>query len=116
MSIEEADRFIADLVKDPAKFSEFEQMAKSGMTNEVYEAVRQMGYDATIEELAEAFFEYATERLSEEDLASIAGGISDGALVGATAGAAVGAGVIAGGVAAGVVIATSSAAGAAAAI
>lgn len=116
MSLQEADRFMNDLQNDPTRFAEFESMAKAGRADEVYSAVRELGYDATVEEIAEAFFEYVSQELSEDDLATIAGGISDGAVVGATAGAAVGAGVIAGGVAAGVVIATSSAAGAGAAI
>lgn len=116
MSLQEADRFMTDLQNDPSRFADFESLAKAGRTDEVFLAVRDMGYDATVDEIAEAFFEYVSQELSEDDLATIAGGISDGAVVGAAAGAAVGAGVVAGGIAAGVVIATSSAAGAGAAI
>lgn len=116
MTIEEADRFIADIRSNPAAFEGLEELARSGDTVAVYEQVRSMGYDATQTEISEAFLEYVSDELDENQLAAVAGGLSDGAAIGIGAGVAVGVGAGAGAVVAGVVIATSSAAAAGAAI
>ena len=116
MSAAEADRFIADLKAHPERFDGLQDLANSGKADEAYARVRGMGYDATVEELGEAFMEYISEELGEEQLAQIAGGISDGATAGVIAGVAgvgIAAGVGAGVAAATIVIVTSSAAGAA---
>jgi hypothetical protein len=116
MSASEADRFIADLKSSPEQFDGLQQLAKDGHADQAYAKVRAMGYDATVDELGDAFMEYISEELGEEELARVAGGISDGAVIGAAVGGAAAAGVGAGVVIATVVVVTSSAAGAAAAI
>jgi predicted ribosomally synthesized peptide with nif11-like leader len=114
MSIEEADRFIADIRANPEKFDDLEAMGREGEALAVFEKVQAMGYDATGDEIREAFLEYISEELDAEQLEAVAGGLSDGGIIGATAGAAVGVGVAGGVAIATVVVATSSAAAAAA--
>ena len=114
MSIEEADRFIADIKARPEDFIELESLGREGDGLAAFEKVRAMGYDATAEEIREAFLEYASESLDAEQLEAVAGGLSDGAAIGIGAGAAVGVGVAGGAAIAAVVITTSSAAAAAA--
>lgn len=114
MSIAEADRFISDLKADPHRFDDLEAMKNDPQA--VYARVRDLGYDATVEEIGDAFMEYLAEEIGEEELSKIAGGISDGGVIGAVAGGAVAAGIGAGVLTATIVVATSSAAGAAAAI
>jgi putative aminopeptidase FrvX len=41
-----------------------------------------MGFDATQAEIREAFLEYASEHLSDDQLAAVAGGLSDGQIAG----------------------------------
>jgi predicted ribosomally synthesized peptide with nif11-like leader len=114
MSIEEADRFIADIRSNPEKFDDLEAMGREGEGLAVFEKVQGMGYDATGDEIREAFLEYISEELDADQLEAVAGGLSDGAAIGIAAGAAVGAGAAAGTAIAVVVVATSSAAAAAA--
>ena len=114
MSIQEADRFIADIKANPEKFDDLEAMGREGEGEAVFEKVRAMGYDATAEEIREAFLEYISDELDAEQLEAVAGGLSDGAAIGIAAGVAVGTGAAVGTGIAVAVIATSSAAAAAA--
>lgn len=108
MSAKEADRFIARLSDDQA-FADRLQGLKGDPTA-LYEAVVAEGFDATPEEIRAAFVESLSEHLDEQQLAAIAGGLSDeaiGGIVGGTVGAvAIGTGIVVG-------VVVSSAAGAA---
>jgi predicted ribosomally synthesized peptide with nif11-like leader len=77
MSAAEADRFITDLTNDPDQFAEIEQLGLAGNADAAYAKLKALGYDATQEEIREAFLEYASEHLDDDQLAAVAGGLSD---------------------------------------
>ena len=93
MSQQEAQRFIEDLTANEDLATEFNGIRHDPPA--ALELVRSKGYDASPDEIREAFLDAFGEQLSEEDLAAIAGGISDGAAAGIGVGAAA-AGVYAG--------------------
>lgn len=105
MSAAEADRFIADVQADPDRFGSLKAIAEGGDPNQAYAQVQAMGYDASVDELRSAFLEFASSNLSEEQLATVAGGLSNDATNG----------LIVGGIAAAMLITGGAAAAAAAA-
>lgn len=114
MSTKEADRLVHDIEANPSKFEELKTLGKDGKADEVFQRVKDMGYDATTDEIREAFLEQMSTKLDQKQLDEVSAGISDAAAVGAgvAAGAAVGVG--AGVAIATAVIITGSAAAAAA--
>jgi predicted ribosomally synthesized peptide with nif11-like leader len=88
MSQQQAEAFIARVQEDP-EFAERLTALKDDPTA-VHALVVAEGFDATPEEIREAFVEAFGAELSEEQLAAIAGGMSDleiGLTVGAVAAA-----------------------------
>ena len=92
MSAAEADRFISDLKADPNRFEELTDLKDD--PEAVYAKVRDLGYDATIDEIKESFKEFLAEEIGEEELAKIAGGLSDGEYIAAVVGGGLGLGVV----------------------
>jgi len=89
MSAQQAEAFIARVQEDP-DFAERLAALKDDPAA-VQALVAAEGFDATPEEIREAFLETFGSELSEEQLAAIAGGLSqeDGATIGALVGGAV---------------------------
>jgi len=75
MSAQQAEAFIARVQEDP-DFAERLAALKDD-TAAVQALVAAEGFDATPEEIREAFLETFGSELSEEQLAAIAGGLSD---------------------------------------
>ena len=98
MSEYAAQQFIWDLATDGILAEEF--AARRSDPEAVKALLAEKGYNATPEEIKDVFFEAYGQMLSEEQLAAVAGGISDAEL----------AAVIGIGVFAGVAAATASAA------
>lgn len=82
MSIQKAEAFIARVQEDPA-FAE--QLAAVKDDPEAARAlIAAEGFDATPEEMRDAFMEAFGSELSEEQLAAIAGGMSNSDIVNTT--------------------------------
>jgi predicted ribosomally synthesized peptide with nif11-like leader len=75
MSTVQAEMFLDRLADDP----EFADRLASNTHDPhmVFAMVTEMGFDATPDEIRDAFFERNMRELTEEQLAAIAGGISD---------------------------------------
>ena len=114
MSTKEADRLVHDIEANPSKFEELKDLGMDGKADEVYRRVKEMGYDATTDEIREAFLEQMSTKLDQKQLDEVAAGISDAAAVGIGVGAGAAVGVGAGTAIAIAVIITSSASAAAA--
>ena len=82
MSIQQAEAFMARVQKDPA-FAERLAAVKDDPAA-ARALVAAEGFDATPEEMREAFLEAFGSELSEEELAAIAGGLSTGEIVATT--------------------------------
>lgn len=76
MSEAEASRFFLELEQS----SELQSAVSSnpGKPELIYPLIVQKGFDCTIDELREAFIEYAASRLGEDQLDSLAAGLSKG--------------------------------------
>ena len=96
MSEREAQRLIADLEADETLRRELENLANNGTPEQVHECVVNNGYDASPEEIREAFLEAFGSQLDEDQLAAIAGGISSSDAGNIAMGTLVGVGVVAG--------------------
>ena len=99
MSEAEASRFIEATINDPELSKELSNLAKD--SGKVIAEVRSRGFDATPDEIRDAFLEKSSGSISEEDLASIAAGELNPdqqkkfyTITGATAGAIIGAGLV----------------------
>ena len=92
MSEVEATRFINDLHSDLDLSTEF-VMVKDNPTAS-YNLVKQKGYDATPDEIREAFLETSTGVYTEEQIAEISAGLSTGQKAGIAAGAVGGAAAV----------------------
>ena len=75
MSVQQAEAFIARVQEDP-DFAERLAALKDDPTA-VQALVAAEGFDATPEEIRDAFLEAFGSELSEEQLAAIAGGLND---------------------------------------
>lgn len=85
MSAAEADRFIADVHANAETFAEVRGLAEAGDPQQAYSKVRAMGYDATSDEIREALLVSLAEQgveLTDEQLAQVAGGLSDTEILG----------------------------------
>jgi hypothetical protein len=96
MSAAEADRFIADVKASPERFDGLQTLAEGGHADEAFAKVQAMGYDATQDEIREAFLEFASEHLDEHQLAAVAGGLSNTAIGNVVLGVGFGAAVVVG--------------------
>lgn len=76
MSLVDATLFIDRIVDDDAFAQELSELL--GNPTEVVVAVRNAGYDVTVDEVRDVFLERFGDVLPEEDLAAIAGGIVQG--------------------------------------
>ncbi len=99
MSEAEASRFIEATINDPELSKDLSALAKD--SEKVFAEVRARGFDATPEEIREAFMEKSSTKISEEELAAIAAGEIFGTsdkrfytITGATGGALIGAGLL----------------------
>ena len=117
MSEKEATRFIEDMKSVDGMIAEFTPVMSDPKA--AYALLKAKGYDASPEEVREAYLEFASTALSDQEIAEVSAGLSDAAKAGITAGAVVGA-TVAGGVAAaatvGIAMAAIGACSAAAAI
>lgn len=114
MSSNEADRLIRDIEANPDKFEELKELGKEGKAEEVFHRVKALGYDATGDEIREAFLESMSSKLNQKQLEEVAAGLADNAAIGIGVGAGAAVGVGAGAAIATAVIITSSSAAAAA--
>lgn len=89
MSEKEATRFISDLQTVEGMASEFTKLNSDPQA--CYDLLKSKGYDATHAEVREAYFEFATTALSEEQISQVAAGLSEGAKAGIGVAAGVGA-------------------------
>ncbi len=88
MSQQQADAFIARVQEDP-EFAERLAALKDDPAA-VHALVVAEGFDATPDEIREAFLEAFGAKLSEEQLAALAGGLSQGEAIGIVVGGGVG--------------------------
>jgi len=93
MSQQQAEAFIARVQEDP-EFAERLSALKDDPAA-AHALVVAEGFDATPEEIREAFLEAFGAELSEEQLAAIAGGLSTGEAVGIVVGGGVGGAAVA---------------------
>ena len=82
MSIQQAEAFMARVQEDPAFADRLYALHEDPTA--VQELIVAEGFDVTPEEVREAFLEAFGSELSEEQLASIAGGMSDGDIINST--------------------------------
>ena len=75
MSVEQAEAFMDRVESDEAFAAELETMSDDQAA--VQAAVVAAGFDATPEEIRNAFVDRFGDQLTEEQLAAIAGGVSD---------------------------------------
>jgi predicted ribosomally synthesized peptide with nif11-like leader len=75
MSVEQAEAFVARLDSDPAFADRLAEVKES--PDQVFELVKAEGFDATPEEIREVFLEHFGSELNEDQLAAIAGGLSN---------------------------------------
>lgn len=75
MTIEQAEAFISRLETDTAFADQLAERKAS--PDAVMELVRAEGFEATPEEIRDAFLEHFGTELSEDQLAAIAGGLSN---------------------------------------
>lgn len=90
MSTEQAEAFIARLETDEAFAERLAAIKES--PDDVMDLVRSEGYDATPDEIRDAFLEHFGSELDERQLEAIAGGLSEAAgngIIGAGFGVAV---------------------------
>ena len=82
MSIQQAEAFMARVQEDPAFADRLAAVKDDPAAARALVAAE--GFDATPEEMREAFMEAFGSELSEEQLAYIAGGMSDGDIINST--------------------------------
>jgi predicted ribosomally synthesized peptide with nif11-like leader len=75
MSVEQAEAFVERLESDPAFADRLAALKES--PEQVMELVRAEGFDATPEEIRDVFLEHFGSELDEDQLAAIAGGLSN---------------------------------------
>ena len=75
MTIEQAEAFVTRLESDSAFSDQLAELKES--PEQVMERVRAEGFDATPEEIRDVFLEHFGSELNEDQLAEIAGGLSN---------------------------------------
>lgn len=100
MSTVQAEMFLDRIAADPQLADRL--ASHTDDPHMVFALVVEMGFDATPEEIRDAFFERNMRELTEEQLASIAGGISEVDLAGSIVVGSLGVAVVAGAAAAAV--------------
>ena len=113
MSDQEATRFIDDLQTDVEFLTEMSKL--KGNPDAAFNAVISRGYDVTKEEITEAYLEFASSNLSDNELNAVAAGLSDAATIGIAVGGAAG-GMAAAAITTGIVLAVVASSSAAACI
>lgn len=98
MSDKEATRFINDLQNDLDFLTEMSKV--KGDPKMAFDTVISRGYDVTPEEITEAYLEFSSSSLSEQDLKDVSAGLTraqeNGVIAGVAVAGALGAGVAAG--------------------
>jgi len=88
MSEAEASRFMNDLKEKPELINEMKPYREN--PSEAYAHVRELGYDATTEEIRDAYLEFVSTAISEDQLTEVVAGLSTGAKAGIIAASTVG--------------------------
>lgn len=88
MSAEEATRFIKALQDDESLNKEM--FALREMPEKAFALVKERGFNVTKDEVREAFLEYSSNALTQDQLESVAAGLSAGATAGIAVGATAG--------------------------